>query len=86
MAAKRETLCVNVKLTERTTSAVPEPLQDLPGIERIVQTFPEETDEELSTLYLVDIDRAKAKKVLRALRSNPKVDYAESPAARKLLR
>lgn len=57
-----------------------------PGIQSIIQTFPDETDEELSSLYMLEVDPDNLKAVLNLLRQNRLVQYAEETARRKLIR
>ena len=78
---------VNVKLVpraerERSVQA----MSDLPGVWSVIQTFPEETDADLSGLYLLEIDASYLASVLQRLRQYPGIEYAEEAAARKLIR
>ena len=61
-------------------------LADLPGIEDVVQTFPDEADEELASLYLLDVAPDDLDTPLHELRRHPDVEYAEAAAPRKLIR
>jgi hypothetical protein len=57
------------------------------GAERIRPLFPGEADEELSTLYILDYGQeATGRHLLEALRNCKAVEFAELPAARRLLR
>ena len=60
-------------------------LEEAPGIRNVTQTFPGESDPELATLFLVEIDPAGVKSALQRLRRHPAVQYAEEVAPRKLI-
>ena len=61
-------------------------LTDAHGVRRVTQTFPGETDPELASLFLVEIDSTQVKSALQQLRRHPSVEYAEEAASRKLIR
>jgi hypothetical protein len=61
-------------------------IEQSPGVLRIIKTFPEESDDELATLYLVEIEASRMGALLNRLRSDPAVEYAEEAALRKLIR
>ena len=75
---------LNVKLI-RPRKGLPAALMRLKGVVQVTQTFPDEQDEELSTLYVLQVEAPKANIVLRALRSDPTVAFAEASAPRKAL-
>ena len=52
----------------------------------MTQTFPDEADEELARLFVVEVDPLKLKGALKDLQENPAVEYAEPTARRKLIR
>jgi hypothetical protein len=60
-------------------------LNGTPGLRSVIQTFPEETDEELSTLYILEVDPSNLKDAVRQLQDNPSVEYVEETARRKLI-
>jgi len=86
-SAPQARLQVNVKLTGR---ANPERghamLSDMHGVRRVTQTFPDENDEELKRLFVVEVDRADGESALQELRRHPDVEYAEAAPSRKLIR
>lgn len=61
-------------------------LSSTPGVTAVTQTFPDENDEELSRLFVVDVDPAKSADALKNLQDNPAIEYAELTARRKLIR
>lgn len=61
-------------------------LSRLGGVRTFVQTFPHETDQELASLYMLEIDPADLPSALRELRQCPEVEYAEVAPSRKLIR
>jgi len=78
---------LNVKLTPGTDRRrITEVLANTPGVQSVIQTFPDETDEELSRLYILEVDPANLKAALRQLHQNPHVQYAEETVRRKLIR
>ncbi len=61
-------------------------LADAPGIESVVQTFPDETDEELSRLYVLEVDPEEVDAALEALSHQREIEYVEPSAPRRLIR
>jgi len=84
-AAKPRLVSLNVKLT-RAHKASPSSLARLPGVVEAIQIFPNEKDDELRMLYVLHVEHVRVNAVLRALRSDPDVAYAEESAPRKALR
>jgi hypothetical protein len=82
--SKPKLVGLNVKLT-RPRKRLPAALEQLPGVVQVTQTFPEERDEELSTLYVLQVEALSASTVLRSLRKDPTVAFAEACAPRKAL-
>lgn len=79
---KPRVVTLNVKLT-RPHKGLPAVLTRLKGVVQATQTFPDEQDAELSTLYILQVETARAKTVLRALKENPAIAFAEASAPRK---
>jgi hypothetical protein len=78
---------LNVKLVPQSASRwSKEVFSEVPGLQTVIQTFPDETDPELSTMYIIEVNPASMESALRQLRHNPHVEYAEATAARKLIR
>ncbi len=82
---KPDLVGLNVKLT-RPSKGLPAILKRLAGVVQVTQTFPDERDEELATLYVLQVEALKASAVLRSLRKDPAVAFAETCAPRKALR
>ncbi len=77
---------LNVKLApEVKPQQSEEVLSSTPGVISVIQTFPDEVDEELSRMFVVEVDPSKLKGALRKLQENPAVEYAEPTAPRKLI-
>jgi len=83
-APKPKVVGLNVKLTRRR-KGLPAALKQLPGVVQVTQTFPDEPDEELATLYVLQVEALRASTVLRSLRKDPAVAFAETCAPRKAL-
>ncbi len=78
---------VNVKLAPgRDRHKSLEILSEAPGVRSVTQTFPDEVDDELSGLYLLEIDSASLDSALDQLRQSAYVEYAEVAPLRKLIR
>lgn len=83
---KPQRIRVNVKLKAVADSqGLVQTLSKVPGVKAIEQTFPGESDKELSTLYIVETDSSDAKSVLQKLRRRPDIEYVERPAPRRLV-
>jgi hypothetical protein len=57
-----------------------------PGILSVTQTFPDESDQDLAKLLVLEIEPSAVASTLKKLRKNPSVEYAEEPAPRRLIR
>jgi predicted component of type VI protein secretion system len=78
---------LNVKLTPETKPhQTAEALASTPGLISVVRTFPDEEDEELSRMYVVEVDANRSQDALENLQQNPAVEYAEHTAKRKLIK
>jgi len=58
-------------------------LSSTPGVISVTQTFPDEKDEELCRMFVVEVDAAKSGAALKKLQQNPAVEYAEHTVKRK---
>ena len=89
-AAQKQTaspLRVNVKLTgDADPGRCQNILSRLRGVQSVVQTFPDETDEELKRLFVLDIEPSELESALKELRRRSEVEYAEAAPQRKLIR
>jgi hypothetical protein len=89
MATKTETqspIRLNVKLASQVNEETPAKiLADTPGLKSVIRTFPDEKDDELSRLFIVEVEPAAAKLALKNLKENPAIEYAEPTAKRKLI-
>lgn len=84
---KKGCVRVNVKFAagaDQTSSL--KTVSAMPGVLNVIQTFPDETDQELAGLYLLEVENSQIKSALRELRAMPGVEYAEEAAPRKLIR
>jgi hypothetical protein len=79
--------CLNVRLTAETKpQETEEALSSTPGMISVVQTFPDEEDEELSRMYVIQVDSTRSEDALEDLQQNPAVEHAEHTAKRKLIK
>jgi len=84
---KKAGVRVNVKFATRADqNRSLKTVSAIPGVLHVIQTFPDEADQELASLYLVEVETAQIKSALRELRTMPGVEYAEETAPRKLIR
>ncbi|MBI2121698.1 MAG: hypothetical protein HYT98_01115 [Candidatus Sungbacteria bacterium] len=85
-----QNLNLKLKETANTYDALAR-ISKIFGVVQIQKLFPEETDPELSTLYIIQlnpiiqVDPVLLEQVLTALRQDPDVEYAEMPPHRKLI-
>ena len=74
----------------KVAPGVEEPVATLlsatPGLQNIVQLFPDESDEELRTMYMLDVSPEHLQAAMTQLRRNPGVESAHETAPRKLIR
>jgi hypothetical protein len=77
---------LNVKLASPVNEESAEKvLAGTPGLKSVIQTFPDEKDEELSRLFIIEVEPSAAKLALEKLHENPAIEYAELTAKRKLI-
>jgi len=84
-SASKPAVQLNVKLTPKAGRGTAKILSALPGVQKVVQTFPDERDPELSRFYLVKLKPSSAKVALQKLRKHPDIEYVEETAPRKLI-
>jgi hypothetical protein len=89
-SAQRRTtppLRINVKVKEKSSPGECQGiLSRLKGVQSVVQTFPEESDEELKRLFVLEVKPAELETALKELRRRSEVEYAEKAPLRKLIR
>jgi len=86
-AEKPGPIRLNVKLAHASTGETAEKvLSGTPGLRSVIQTFPDEQDEELSKHFIVEVDPSVAESALEKLQKNPGIEYAEHSARRKLMK
>lgn len=77
---------INVKLapgiSEKQADKV---LARTPGLQSVVQLFPEEKDEEMLSMYMLEVAPDQLKAAMEQLRQNPQVESAHETATRKLI-
>jgi hypothetical protein len=76
---------LTVKLGAKADAGTIKSLSAFPGVQDVIQTFPEERDPELSRLYVVKLKPSRAKVALQKLRKHPGIEYVEESAPRKLI-
>lgn len=80
-------LRVNVKLTGKSNPGQCQGiLSRLRGVQSVVQTFPDEIDEDLKRLFVLEVDPSELESALKELRRRSEVEYAEKAPLRKLIR
>ncbi len=78
---------LNVRLTPQAKpDETHEVISSTPGVISVVQTFPDEKDEALSRMYVVEVDPAMSQNALENLQQNPAVEHAEHTGKRKLIK
>jgi hypothetical protein len=90
MGSENETpapIRLNVKLARPSIRENAEKLlSGTPGLKSVVQTFPDEADDELSRHFTVEVEPTAVASALENLQKNPAIEYAEPSARRKLIR
>jgi hypothetical protein len=75
----------NVKLARNAGPKTAKHLSSFPGVKKVVQTFPDEHDPELSRLYVLKLNPSRAKEAMKKLKEHPGIEYVEESAPRKLI-
>jgi hypothetical protein len=55
-----------------------------PGVLRVTQTFPDDSDDDLARLFVLEVQPSALVSTLNKLRRDPSVEYAEEPSPRKM--
>lgn len=77
---------VHVKLTPGADRALfLRRLSSTQGVRRVTQLFPSETDAELARLYVLEVDPSHLEALMRELRRDKSLEYAEVAAPRRLI-
>jgi hypothetical protein len=84
--ATTELIKLNMKLAAGAGKKLDKLLAEAPGIESVIQTFPDETDEELSRLYVLEVSASESEAAIKMLNANPEIEYVEPSAPRRLIR
>ncbi len=61
-------------------------LAEAPGVQSVIQTFPDETDEELSRLYVLEVSASESEAAIKSLSKHSEIEYVELAAQRRFLR
>lgn len=78
---------LNLKLAVGATQqALDKLLAKAPGIQSAIQTFPDEPDEELSRLYVLEVSASESEAAITALNKHSEIEYIEPAAARRISR
>jgi hypothetical protein len=81
-----EPVNVNVRLLAGIDrDAARKRLTTTPGVQDVIQTFPQETDEELSSMLLLKVQPSRLQQVVKQLRRDSAIDYVEPAPVRKLI-
>lgn len=76
---------LNLKLAAGTNHQVLDRLlAKAPGIQSAIQTFPDETDEELSRLYVLEVSASESEAAITTLSKYSEIEYVELAAARRI--
>lgn len=78
---------LNVKLVAGVDEERSQELfSDTPGFRAAVRLFPDEQEEEMRSLYVVEVSPSEVERAVEKLRSDPAVEYAVAPTPRKLIK
>ena len=58
----------------------------LAGVQAVIHTFPEETDEELKRLFVLEVAPTDVDSILKELDGRADIEYVERAPKRKLIR
>lgn len=84
--AATELIKLNLKLAAGAEKKMlDELLAEAPGVQSVIQTFPDETDEELSRLYVLEVSASESEAAIKTLSKHSEIEYVEPAASRRLL-
>jgi hypothetical protein len=61
-------------------------LASTPGVRSVIQLFPDDPDDEMRRLYIVEVPSNHVDEAIQHLQRNPGVEFAHETAPRKLVR
>ena len=77
---------INVKLAAGVShEEVDTVLSGTPGLQSVVQLFPDERDEDMRCMYMLEVAPDRLDAAVEQLRRNPHVESAHETAPRKLI-
>lgn len=83
----RRPVCIDVKLRESVSpESAAKALARTPGLRSSVRIFPDESDPELRSMFLLEVEPEALGEALRVLGTQPEVEFARENAPRKLIR
>lgn len=83
----RRPVRIDVKLRETLSpDSAAKALERTPGLRSSVRIFPEESDPELRSLFLLEVEPEALGEALHVLETQPEVEFARENAPRKLIR
>lgn len=78
---------INVKLADGTDHGQANTLlASTPGVRSVIQLFPDDPDDEMRRLYIVEVVSDHVDDAIQQLQRNPGVEFAHETAPRKLVR
>ncbi|MCX7113307.1 MAG: hypothetical protein NTX45_24985 [Proteobacteria bacterium] len=78
---------IDVKLREsESMGLVSEVFSKTPGLQSVVQLFPSDSDPQLRSLFMLEVDRDAIEEALHVLDTQPEIEYAQENGPRKLIR
>jgi hypothetical protein len=78
---------INVKLADGTDQGQANTLlASTPGVRSVVQLFPDDPDDEMRRMYIVEVVSDRVNDAIQQLQRNPRVESAHETAPRKLVR
>jgi hypothetical protein len=77
---------VNVKLVPGISrNQADKILSKTPGLQSVIQLFPDETDEEMLSMYMLEVNPDQLDAAMKQLHENPELESAHETAQRKLI-
>lgn len=82
----RQLARINIKLAPGINhDQAKQVLSKTPGLQSVIQLFPDEKDEEMLSMYILEVASDHLKAAMEQLNQNPKVESANETTSRKLI-
>ena len=72
-------------ITKSDNSKLVDDIRQMKGVIKVTQTFPDNSDEELRRIYVMNVEHEMSDAICKLLREHPGIEEADIVAARRIM-